>query len=536
LKYIIFTILTILLLVGAQGSDLQRITPWLLGASFTISIFSINFTFFGYQLSKYKAIYDRISRRQWLNLGLLLVLPFFPLISFLFHPEHFGFIALGILPLLALSSWDNASLTSKYLDASQFIANSTKKNAIDKYLCSLELEIKKEVIIHKAYLDNKDKFQIPMHGYSFEPTILGLDPDDIWDSITIVTNLAIENDDYPTFRKAISAVFRIVMQSYSYSNSDGDHHVDSGVRFIARKRFRGVIKHVIENDSNGIFLQSLANELCEALLDAELINKPCSDVTRAVASEAVWIGSKMLEFNTITEPLKVLNSLQRVIELNLQRLENNEASKFEDQMDRINIAAYAHDIKALGVSALNSNNTHFAYRCLESLSYLGCNAAKLKSTDTVTAVFESIVHIGRMSRNMKIGCFWSRCLIPAESHAEEFLGHILTWLVADIDSSGKFFMKDHSEQAYSRLRGVKCIVKPKNKLNPIFWIEELKDKDKSIPHIESQSGMYGYCGDLDYSEFSNLKEYTLHGIGSVSASTMFYSEPIPLNLSEDIAE
>lgn len=523
-------------MVGAQGSELQRITPWLLGASFTISIFSINFTFFGYQLSKYKAIYDRISRRQWINLGSLLVLPFFPLISYLFYPDYFGYIALGVLPLLALSSWDNAKLTSSYLDATQFIANSTKKKVIDKYLNSLELEIKKEVTTHKAYIENKGKFQIPMHGYSFEPTILGLEPNDIWDSITIVTNLAIENNDYPTFRKAISAVFRVLMQSYSYRSGSEDYQIDSGVRFIARKRFRGIIKHVIENDSNGIFLQSLSGELCEALLDKDLINKPCSELTRAVASEAVWIGSNMLEFKTITDPLKVLNSIQKVIEINLQRLESSNTSKFEDQMDRINIAAYAHDIKTLGVAALTSNNNHFAYRCMESLSYLGCNAAKLKSTDTVTAVFESIVHIGRLSRNLEIGCFWSRCLIPAESHAEEFLGHIITWLIADIDSSGKFFMKDHTEQAYSRLRGVKCIVKPKNKMNPIFWIEELKENSKTISHIESQSGMYGYGGKLDYSDFSNLKEYTLHGIGSESSSTMFYSEPIPLNLNEDATE
>ena len=536
MRYIIFTTLTILLLVGAQGSDIQKITPWLIGASFTISIFSINFTFFGYQLSKYKAIYDRLSKRQWFNLGSLLVLPFIPLLSYLFHPDYFGFVALGIIPLLTLSSWDNASLTSNYLDASQFIANSTKKNVIDKYLNSLKLEINKEVTIHKAYLKNKADFQIPIHGYTFEPTILGLDPDDIWDSLTIVTNLAIENNDYPTFRKSISAVFGLLMQSYSYTSGSEDYQIDSGVRFIARKRFRGIIKHVIENDSNGVFLQSLSGELCEALLDKELINKPCSEVTRAIASEAIWIGTKMLEFKTITEPLKILNSIQKVIEINLQRLESNDNLKFEDQMDKINITAYAHDIKTLGVAALTSNNNHFAYRCMESLSYVGCNAAKLKSTDTVTAVFESIVHIGRLSRNLEIGCFWSRCLIPAESHAGEFLGHILTWLVADLDSSGSFFMKDHTEQAYSRLRGVKCIVKPKNNLNPIFWIEELKNENKSIPQIESQSGMYGYGGNLDYSDFSNLKEYTLHGIGSESSSTMCYSDPIPLNLSEYTTE
>jgi len=519
-------------LVGAQGSDLQKITPWLLGASFTISIFSINFTFFGYQLSKYKAIYDRISRRQWFNLGLLLVLPFIPLVSYLFSPEYFGFIALGILPLLALSSLDNASLTTKYLNPAQFIANSTKKSVINKYLNALKEEIKKEAEVHKGYLENRNKFNIPMHGYSFEPTTLGLEPYDIWDSITVITKLSIENNDYPIFRNSIGAVFEVLIKSYSYRSGDDDHQIDSGVRFIARKRFRGIIKHVIDNDSNGIFLQSLSGELCDILLKDEFLNKPCSEVTRAIATEAVWIGKSMLELNAVTEPLKVLNSLQRVIELNLQRLEETKSSNFEDQMDRIKISAYAHDIKILGVSSLNSNNPHFAYRCMESLSYLGCNAAKLKSTDTVTAVFESIVHIGRMSRNLEIGCFWPRCLIPAESHAEEFLGHILTWLVSDLDGSGKFFMKDHTEQAYSRLRGVKCIVRPEDNSNPVFWIEELEADNKTISHIESQSGMFGYSGTLDYSDFSNLKEYTLHGIGSESSVRVCYSQPIPLNLNE----
>ena len=54
------------------------------------------------------------------------------------------------------------------------------------------------------------------------------------------------------------------------------------------------------------------------------------------------------------------------------------------------------------------------------------------------------------------------------------MGHILTWQVQDIDSSGNFFMKEHAEQAYSRLRGFKCLIKPKSKLYPFFWIEEVK--------------------------------------------------------------
>ena len=71
------------------------------------------------------------------------------------------------------------------------------------------------------------------------------------------------------------------------------------------------------------------------------------------------------------------------------------------------------------------------------------------------------------------------------------MGHILTWLVQDIDKGGNFYMKGY------------------------------------------ESGMYGYGGQSDYSDFSNLKEYVLHGIGSESESIIFHSTPMPLNISDE---
>ena len=89
MRYITFIIVTAFLVIGSFGADIDKITPWLLGISFTLAIFSINFTFFGHQLSKYKAIYSKVTKRQWLNIGTLMVLPFLPLICFLIIPEIF---------------------------------------------------------------------------------------------------------------------------------------------------------------------------------------------------------------------------------------------------------------------------------------------------------------------------------------------------------------------------------------------------------------------------------------------------------------
>lgn len=523
-----------LLVLGSVSIDVSKITSWLLGINFTIAIFSINFTFFGYQLSKYKAIYSEITKRQWFNVVSLLTLPLVPLIFFLIMPEYFGKIALWVLPILIFSSIDNAVLTARYLSAKRFIEDSVSESAISRYLDQLSNEIKTEVEVHQSYLDDAKKYQIPIHAYDFEPSTLGIEPADIWDSMTIITNLSIENNDYPVFRQSLSAILKLVVRFYSFKSNEGDsYRVDDGVKHIARKRLRSIVASVAEKDKSGIFFQSLSSDLCDFLIKKEALHKPCSDLSRSIASDAIWIAKKMLESHSVIEPTKVLNTVHRIAEVNIYEMANKVSENNFEKLDKYNISAYAYDIKALGVSALNNGNSHFAYRCMESLSYLGCNSAKLKSEQTIVAVFESIVQLGRVARNLKIGCFWSRCLIPAESHAEEFMGHILTWLVQDIKPDGNFFMKGYAEQAYSRIRGVKCSIKPKANSNPCFWIEELEKDGEKIPHIEYESGMYGYGGNSDYSDFSNLKEYVLYGIGSESSSMIFHGTPIPLNIDTE---
>ncbi|MEZ6965989.1 hypothetical protein [Aeromonas sp. S9(2024)] len=532
MKYIWLFIVVAALIVGSYGSDLEKISSWLLGVNFTISAFSINFTFFGHQLSKYKPLYSHINRRQWLNISAVLTLPFIPLVSYLFDPNIFSYVALATLPILSFSAFDNAMLTSRYLDPKTFISNVSSIKSIDGYIASLSRQIRNEASSHDEKTEiNKDKFRLPPHGYKFQPTMLGLENDDIWDSMTIVMKLSIENNDYSTFKSSLSAIFRILIRSHEYKNDNDEYKISQGVQFVTRKRFRSIVSQIITTDHNGVFLQSLSGELCDLLSKKEIYNTPCSNLTRAFTSEAIWIGQKMLESKAISEPLNILNAVQNVIEQNLFDFSQSDLSEVRYNNDYHNIFIYAHDIKDLGVSALTGDNPHFAFRCMESLSYLGCNAAKLGSTQTVAAVFESIVHLGRVSRNLGIGCFWSRCLISAESHAEEFLGHILTWLIHDLDENGKFFMKDYAEQAYSRIRGVKCVIRPKPNSQPIFWILEMKDDGgNTIPHIEYEVGMYGYSGQLDYSDFKNLKEYTLTGIGSGRETRIFYSEPIPLEL------
>lgn len=529
MRYLILFVIEALLITGSLSANFDRIIPWLLGINFSIALFSVNFTFFGHQLSQYKAIYTEVTSRQWFNIVLLLTLPFLPLIIFLFEPAIFGLVALLILPILIFSAFDNAELTSSYLNPRDIIVKNINDKTISKYLFTLSKEVEKEATEHEAYLANRDKFQIPSHAYAFEPGTLGIENDDLWDFISVLAKVAIENHDYPVFRNSINAALKLALSSYSFTAKSGDnrnYRLQGGINYITRNRLKSIIKNVADVDDGGVFLQSLSSELCDFLTKQETLADPCSEIARVISYDVVWMGKKALELKTTAEPSKVLNTIHRVAELSIYRLEKEDNKN--NNLDKYNISTYAYDIKELGVAALNSGNSHFAYRCMETLSYLGCNAAKIKSTQTIVAVLESIVQIGRVAKNLEIGCFWSRCLIPAESHAEEFMGHILTWLIQDNSSDGSFYMKEYVEQSYSRLRGVKCVIKPKSNLSPKFWIEEREVNSQKITHIERESGMYGYNGEMDYSDFSNLKEYVLHGIGSGSEAQIFHSSPMPI--------
>lgn len=92
------------------------------------------------------------------------------------------------------------------------------------------------------------------------------------------------------------------------------------------------------------------------------------------------------------------------------------------------------------------------------------------------------------------------------------MGHILTWLMRELDADGKFPLKSCAEVAYSRIRGKVCVISPKAGLNPFFWIQEEQDESTGLakPYSESLSGMYGYSGSIDYSDVKELKRYRLY--------------------------
>lgn len=113
-------------------------------------------------------------------------------------------------------------------------------------------------------------------------------------------------------------------------------------------------------------------------------------------SDITYIGSTMISRNNNHEPIKILNTIHAVMELAIHQIESDEKTGSDRSIDRYNIAGYAHLILSLGKEAIYAKNTHYVYRCMETLSYLGCNSAKIQSYQSVVSCFEALVQLGRI--------------------------------------------------------------------------------------------------------------------------------------------
>ncbi|MBK8256487.1 MAG: hypothetical protein IPK82_27940 [Polyangiaceae bacterium] len=500
------------------GVDLSTINSWLVGINFVLAVSAVNFTFFGHQLSRYKPLLGALTTRQWVNIVTLSALPFLPLVVYLIHSAWFSRAALWTIPFLMWSAYDSALLTATYLDPHYYLRVRFSDIEIRRYTDRLLTQARTEVAAHNKLLERIKSVQVPIHGRTFEPTAIGLRDQDLWDQLTTIIKLSVENNDYSAFAAATDAVIRLLSASYDVRSADNDAYSErEAVGHVSHTRFRAIVNWLLDKDKEGTHVQALVNNLCGFIASQPSASLKKSRLVGSLLSDLAWVGRKMLAKDELAEPLKIVNTIHAVVEL-LQIQSGPTPSDADSPMEELllsqELVGYAHFIGRLGAEAFDKKRPHVAYRCMETLSYIGCNAAKdlPRGRRMVAACLAALVQIGRTARATAAKCFWHACIIPPEGHSEEFMGHILTWLVKGIGSDGKFPLKSCAEQAYSRIRGKACSIVPRLELNPFFWIQEKKDgpTGESLPHIERMSGRFGYSGTLDYSRSEDLKDYELY--------------------------
>jgi hypothetical protein len=169
-------------------------------------------------------------------------------------------------------------------------------------------------------------------------------------------------------------------------------------------------------------------------------------------------------------------------------------------------------IKAVGSYAITQSDSELLYRCFEAFGWLGCSAVKLDNELVGTACLRSLSQLGREVRAKGLECFGGHCPLRPADHVREHIEYITSW-IASLPEERQNTWAGVVEVAHSRLSG------KQTKL--VF--STTADGRKNINweatgenHVEGFS-MQSADRDIDYSDFTFLKDLVLHGY-RVSAS------------------
>jgi hypothetical protein len=181
-------------------------------------------------------------------------------------------------------------------------------------------------------------------------------------------------------------------------------------------------------------------------------------------------------------------------------------------------------IKRLGNYAIANNDTELLYRCLDAFGWLGCSAVKRENQEVVTACLRALSQLGREVRAKELECFDSHCPVRPEDHAVERIDWITTW-VSRIPDDRRQRWADLLNCAYSRLSGKETELKFATGSDGKPLIE------KCVPGKEYVEGyiMHGGARDVDYSDFTFLKDLELRGVKGI----LMQGPIVPLSFSGD---
>lgn len=508
LAYTGIAIYEAVLYLGREVIAWDQLRNWPFTVSFAVMIFATNFTFFAYQLAPYKSVLTRLSRRQWLNLGLLAVLPFISVGMLAFSEKWAAYTAVALLPLIINCAFENWQLTQSKIYPEAFLDIEFSRTQIRDYVSEIAARLKEDKTAFEATAAQKE-LMMPMHNINYTPSAIDIVHDASWDRLIRIASIATTHGDSVVYRAvARKAIDHLYEACVIEMGGEGSLHSDD-IRAWAIARFRSLMEAVSESAS-GSFAQIMIHELGLLLGEEEQWKQPVSRFSTAVSAMMTQIELGRIKLDQVAGDRTALNALHRFVSRGLYAI--IQRPKGETGLDSYNISYVADQVCRLGSAAIAAGNVDYLYRCLETLGYLACNSAKLQAFETIVACVAKLVQLGREAKSRDLQCFWDHCILPPHIHAEEHLGHILTWLVRiPAGTEGKFKLQSTMEQAYSRLRGVGCKIQPRDKSYPKFWIEEEHDSEgEPVAHRESVGGMYGYGATLDYSDVAMLKEFVLY--------------------------
>jgi len=501
-----FAALSVGLFIWVDEETAKRLAPALVGLTMALAVFAINFSFVAFQLAPYRHLHQGPSRRHLTASVMLVVLALAPLLGSFCGTASTGELAAAATPILAFSAVFLVAFALREAEPDQILASQASDSALESFAKRFGFAVRQQVkelkrLDFEADLPRDERLPPPMHEifHRVPPPPLRNDPLDV---CVRAAEAALGNDDATVFTPAVERLIAIAMELRTHPFATSQEVEGSQLATAAEMHGAAAIDRVIELLNTAEGRASLADRFIEIVArhvrESGFEGRATSEEVGKLFMAGVAVAEAQIEKGrSSTGVIGLLVAARMVTDQTLRALNEK-----EEPLEEYSLAIYPSGVQELGEAAIDSRKSELLYRCLETLSWIGCSAVRDDGSETGRRAAEGLVQLGRLARHIKLECHWARCTLTPHQHARERLQWMVTWIPK---SHERERWLESLGTAFSRLDGYERSLRLEESDTPKITLVMPEDAE---PHTES---FFAEGGErtLDYSDEAMLKDQVL---------------------------
>jgi len=509
----------LLLLCGALGAllvyhhetaTLEPFRASFLTVTFAVATFSVMFSMGAFNSSAYRQFHQGFPPRLlWACVGLLFV-ALLPLTVLVLWPTQFVPACLVLLPMLAAAGAALLEIGRRETDPLTLLDRLCSVKAMERHLHSLVPMIDAKIAETKALELSKVEDR-PTHEFNWHLPV----PTQRNDPLTYLATLgllSIQHGDLHAFARVVNRSLEVLEFAEAFrpeKTTAGDYQVRTELRSHVFDALQRMILALQRDKGTVTLARSAIDTLAEFVVAMTKSQKQTQDLTFSALYLMETLSRHCYENGSQAEVRVPLIVARQIVQKGMDdppKVEEGKEPSIEVAMFHHQLPQLTNAIKRLGSYAIEKADSEFLYRCFDAFGWLGCSAVKQEDMGVATACLRALSQLGREVRAKDLECFWDRCPVRPEDHAAERIDYMATW-VSQLPAGRQQHWTELLECAYSRLSGRETTVKfgkgPDGKIAIAKQVSEKK-------HVESYVMQAG-ARDVDYSDFTFLKDLELHG-------------------------
>jgi hypothetical protein len=523
--------LSVAVVLSGYKADLKQFEPTLIALNVTIAALAINFSFVAYQSSEYRQFQRGLSPSLLFGCIVLLIWAVTPALVLVFARPFVGVIGLAVLPITALCSVGLVALAKREAGPNPIIKQASKKRRRRRTLSEYARKVdstRKEW--EQLSLTTRPEMATHERDWILQPVMPSNDPFSV---LGAIGSIAAENCNIEGMALATQGLLSALDEALLLLQPDGRPLLHKVIRLIESPLKQIAVAAEDADPTTNVsshFLDVCGRYFGSKCSQGWPVEAACFPVADLMLDSAKrWI--KQGKFDAARTPLVVI---RQACFKGMDRWSSEPTHNGDDHSESLfwppHLGRLAQMMKPLGTCAIEiggEDGSKYLYHVLGAFGWLGCSAMKMRHNEVVTVCVRALAQLGREARARKLECHWDRCALEPHQHAEESIDWILTWLMRlPHDERGRWL--GIFAQGYSRLLGSVVNIE-------IVDSGEKRNFEKKISSTAHKETFASYNGvrELDYCNFSMLKDFELHGhMGGV-----FVRGPIvPLTTTNNIEE